>query len=159
MGLSGRHYRLLIAHQYHRGKEAMKETKQKQINTLFPGLPRYMGPVAGWFALLHHDTLVEFSWNVIERVTYVEENKPTNQIGLRLRHMLFVKPLPDPNGPGTLLGPKPSRKEVLKLLKKHIKDCKWVEERRCNQHRLMTCNQCRRQKNRFSQQGSIEGTP
>jgi hypothetical protein len=104
----------------------MKETKQEQINTLFPGLPGYTGPLAGWFALLHHNVLSEFSWNVMERVAYVKENKPTDEIDLRLRHMLFVKPHTQKNGL-VYFSEWPAREEVLKLLKEHIKDCKWVE--------------------------------
>ena len=59
-------------------------------NTLFPGRPNYVGPTAGWFALLHHDTLFEQSRNVNERLDYVRHNKPKNEVALRLHNMVYL---------------------------------------------------------------------
>jgi hypothetical protein len=105
----------------------MPKIKQKsRPNRLHPGLPGYKGPTVGWFALLHHHTLIEFSWNVMERVEYVKENKPTDEIDLRLRHMLYIKPYTLEDGLVDF-SVRPTREEVLKLLKKHVPRCKWVE--------------------------------
>ena len=59
-------------------------------NTLFPGRPDYVGPVAGIFGLLHHDTLCEPSSNVMERVAYVMSEKPLHQRATRLHNMIFL---------------------------------------------------------------------
>ena len=59
-------------------------------NTLFPGRPNYTGPTAGWFGLLHHDTLYEMSHNVMERVEYVRRNKPENEVAIRLHNMIYL---------------------------------------------------------------------
>jgi len=59
-------------------------------NTLFPGRPNYIGPVAGWFGLLHHDTLYEWSYNVMERVAYVLTYKPANEVEVRLYNMIYL---------------------------------------------------------------------
>ena len=49
-------------------------------NTLFPGRPEYVGLIKGWFGLLHHDELCEHSHDVEERVRYVKNEKPENEI-------------------------------------------------------------------------------
>ena len=59
-------------------------------NLLFPGRPNYTGPMAGVFGLLHHEVLVESSYNVAERVVYIKANKPTNEIAIRLHNMIYL---------------------------------------------------------------------
>ena len=59
-------------------------------NLLFPGRPNYTGPTAGMFGMLHHAELCESSHNVMERVAYVRENKPHNEIKTRLHNMIFL---------------------------------------------------------------------
>src|ERR1035437_10124714 len=59
-------------------------------NKLFPGRPDYTGPTKGWFGLLHHDELVEHSWDVTERVRYVRNIKPTKEVGIRLHNMIYL---------------------------------------------------------------------
>ena len=64
----------------------MAETENKQ----FPGLPNYIGPREGFFALLHHAKLFEWSENVVERVDYVRANKSKIELDTRLRHMCYL---------------------------------------------------------------------
>ncbi len=59
-------------------------------NTLFPGRDNYVGPTDGWFGFLHHRELCEESHDVNERVAYVKENKPTNEVAIRLHHMIYL---------------------------------------------------------------------
>jgi uncharacterized protein with PIN domain len=60
-------------------------------NDLYPGLPDYVGPTKGWFTLLHHAAEpYEYSDDVIERITYIKENKPQNEVAIRLRHIVYV---------------------------------------------------------------------
>ena len=59
-------------------------------NTLFPGRPDYTGPTAGWFGLLHHRKLCEYSHNVMERVNYVREYKPAHEKATRLHNMIYL---------------------------------------------------------------------
>ena len=59
-------------------------------NTLFPGRPDYTGPTEGIFGLLHHDTLMETSHDVTERVAYVKKHKPPHEIAVRLHNMIYL---------------------------------------------------------------------
>ena len=59
-------------------------------NTLFPGRPNYTGPTKGYFGLLHHDQLFEWSDNVLERVAYVKKNKPIAEQAIRLHNMIYI---------------------------------------------------------------------
>ncbi len=59
-------------------------------NLLYPGRPNYEGPVQGLFGLLHHDTLVEWSHDVMERVEYVKREKPKNEVKIRLWNMCYL---------------------------------------------------------------------
>jgi len=63
-------------------------------NTLFPGRPDYTGPTSGMFGLLHHDTLVESSHDVMERVKYVRARKPKDEIAIRLHNMIYLGDCP-----------------------------------------------------------------
>ena len=60
------------------------------VNTLFPGRPEYIGPTEGWFGLLHHDKLYEYSRNVMERVEYVRRDKPAREVAVRLHNMIYI---------------------------------------------------------------------
>ena len=64
-------------------------------NTLFPGRPDYTGPASGIFGLLHHEVLVESSHNVMERVEYVKNNKPANEVATRLHNMIYLGGCPE----------------------------------------------------------------
>ena len=61
-------------------------------NTLYPGRPNYTGPTRGLFFLLHHDRLIEHSRNVVERIKYIQDNKPSNEIETRLWHVCLFPP-------------------------------------------------------------------
>ena len=60
-------------------------------NTLYPGLPNYIGETKGWFTLLHHsDHLIEWSDNVMKRIEYINKKKPEHERKTRLRHIVYV---------------------------------------------------------------------
>ena len=60
-------------------------------NTLFPGLPDYIGPEKGLFTLLHHEgPLAEWSDDVLERIDYINKHKPKDEIDIRLRHIVYI---------------------------------------------------------------------
>ena len=59
-------------------------------NTIYPLKPNYTGPTKGWFAWLHHDTVLEWSDNVIERTDYVFKNKPKHEMKARTEHMIVI---------------------------------------------------------------------
>src|SRR3990167_6859386 len=59
-------------------------------NTIFPGRPHYVGPISGWFGLLHHDKLCEQSHDVMERVDYVRREKSQHEIETRLHNMIYL---------------------------------------------------------------------
>lgn len=61
-----------------------------EINDRFPGRANYVGPTTGMFGLLHHTLLCEFSWNVMERVKYVVEEKDPHEIPTRLHNMIYL---------------------------------------------------------------------
>lgn len=67
-------------------------TKRAAMNTLFPGRPDYTGPTEGWFGLLHHNLMYEYSHNVMERVRYVQRKKPKHEIAVRLHNMIYLGP-------------------------------------------------------------------
>ena len=60
------------------------------MNTLFPGRPDYTGPASGVFGLLHHETLVETSHDVNERIAYVKRAKPKHEVAIRLYNMIYL---------------------------------------------------------------------
>ena len=83
-------------------------------NTLFPGRDNYIGPMSGWFGLLHHATLFEHSSYVHERVEYIRIYKPKHEIAIRLHNMIYL-------GDCVLL----DDDEILAYIKSHIPDCAW----------------------------------
>jgi len=60
------------------------------MNTLFPGRADYTGPTAGLFGFLHHEIIMEFSHDVMQRVRYIKRNKPTKEIKIRLNNMIYL---------------------------------------------------------------------
>ena len=62
-------------------------------NTLFPGLPDYVGSTSGLFSLLHHEgPIVEDSDDVMERIAFIRGNKPTREVDVRLAHIVYLDP-------------------------------------------------------------------
>ena len=59
-------------------------------NILFPGRPKYTGPITGLFGLLHHERLCEFSHDVNERIAYVRREKAAAEIVIRLHNMIYL---------------------------------------------------------------------
>ncbi len=59
-------------------------------NLLYPGRPNYEGPTEGFFGLLHHSIIAEWSHDVMERVEYVKKEKPKNEIDIRLWNMCYL---------------------------------------------------------------------
>ena len=68
-------------------------TKVAETNTKFPGRPDYTGPTVGWFGLLHHRKLFEFSHNIMERVDYVRREKFKSEVATRLWNMIYIDPV------------------------------------------------------------------
>ena len=93
-------------------------------NKLFPGLPDYIGPAYGVFSMLHHESLAETSNDVMERIAYIKENKPAQEISTRLRHIMFL----DSVGESYLAKRKPLDDGLLTYIKQYILDCKWDGE-------------------------------
>ncbi len=60
------------------------------VNLLYPGRPNYEGPVQGFFGLLHHSIIAEWSDNVMERVDYVKNYKSKNEVEIRLWNMCYL---------------------------------------------------------------------
>jgi len=87
------------------------------------------------FTLLHHEgPLLEWSDDVMERIKYINEQKPEDERAIRLRHIVFF--------PEELMGEKLQKADaelqkayaelqkayadkILTYLKQHVKDCKW----------------------------------
>ena len=68
------------------------------MNNLYPGLPDYLGPKAGYFTLLHHKgPLVEWSHDVMEHIGFIKEEKASTEVPIRLRHIVHysTKLMPD----------------------------------------------------------------
>lgn len=72
----------------------MKKRVTKKPNVLFPGKPHYVGPKKGFFLLLHHELLVEYSHNVKERIEYIKTEKAPHEQSTRLRHIVRVLRVP-----------------------------------------------------------------
>ena len=60
------------------------------MNNKFPGLPDYVGPSKGYFAFVHHESLVEYSADIHERIDYIKKAKPTHEQEVRLSHLLYL---------------------------------------------------------------------
>lgn len=69
-------------------------------NKLFPGRDNYTGPANGWFAMLHHEQLFEHTdfgggySSVQDRVSYVKSEKPSRELPVRLKNMMYLGDIP-----------------------------------------------------------------
>ena len=104
-------------------------------NKLYPGLPNYTGPNKGYFTLLHHQgPKIEWSDDVMERVSFIKEEKAKHEVPIRLHHIVHY--------PDKLIPAKwkrayaewqKARAEWEKAdadkfnayIKKYVKDCRW----------------------------------
>ena len=108
------------------------DTTKQTANILYPLKPNYKGKTKGWFGLLHHDTILEYSNNVIERTDYVFENKPKNELKTRSEHMVVI---PDKFIPKYIKEARRKREEAARkwieaYFKREEADRKWREAER-----------------------------
>jgi len=69
----------------------MTNSSTSSANTLFPGLHNYKGKTKGFFTLPHHkEHLIEWSYNIIERIDYINREKSKGEREIRLRHIVYV---------------------------------------------------------------------
>ena len=47
-------------------------------------------PRSGWFRFLHHETPLEWSNNVDERLAYIQQGKPPHEVGGRLAAIIRI---------------------------------------------------------------------
>ncbi len=69
-----------------------KGVNMEQPNTLYPGRPNYEGPTEGIFGLVHHDVLFEASEDIMERVDFIREHKPKDEVKTRLHCLVYLPP-------------------------------------------------------------------
>lgn len=73
-------------------------SRKPKENRLFPGRENYIGPNDGFFSMLHHEGLVEHTYDypggVSARVDYVKCNKDDREIKVRLRNMISLADMP-----------------------------------------------------------------
>ena len=92
-------------------------------NTLFPGRPDYIGPTSGTFGLLHHEVLCESSHDVMERVYYIKNNKPKNEVAVRLHNLIYLggcEAATDYKAKCAALDA-----QIIAYIRVHIPDCVW----------------------------------
>lgn len=58
-------------------------------NKLYPGRSNYTGPNRGFFGFAHHDLLLEWSDNIIERVGWIK-CKPRFEVSIRLHCLCYI---------------------------------------------------------------------
>ena len=95
------------------------------MNTKFPGLPDYQGPTEGDFSLLHHEELVEHSHDVMERIRYIDANKPASEVAIRRAHIVHLDPAEVP----AVLKRTALDDEIVAYIRPLIKDWRWNGER------------------------------
>ncbi len=61
-------------------------------NTRYPGRPGYTGPRSGYFTLIHHGRIVEYSHDIFERVAYIRTQKALSERACRLHCIVYVRP-------------------------------------------------------------------
>ena len=61
------------------------------LNTRYPGRPHYTGPKSGFFLLIHHGQLVEYSHDIFERLDYIDKMKPESERAWRRHCIVSVK--------------------------------------------------------------------
>jgi hypothetical protein len=64
----------------------------KKKNITHPLKPNYTGPTKGWFIFIHHDTILEYSGDILDRVAYVRTDKPAHEQAARTEALQFVNP-------------------------------------------------------------------
>jgi hypothetical protein len=64
--------------------------ENEMIQQRFPALPGYDGPIAGWFHAIHHNSVVEWSDNINERIAFIRTNKPAHEVQIRLSNLMYV---------------------------------------------------------------------
>ena len=103
-------------------------------NTLFPGRPDYIGPTSGTFGLLHHEVLCESSHDVMERVYYIKNNKPKNEVAVRLHNLIYLGGCEAATDYKAKCAPldadhrakcAPLDAEILVYIKSNMPDCAW----------------------------------
>ena len=62
----------------------------KKVNKTHPLLPNYTGPVSGFFIFVHHEGILEWSNNILERVDYVRSDKPKAEQAARAKALQAV---------------------------------------------------------------------
>lgn len=111
-------------------RDTAAQQQQPSTNTLFPGRPNYVGPNKGIFGLLHHNILVERSFDVMNRVHWVERYKLDCEVPIRLRDMIYLGDCPAAyellNAFGATEKMK-KRAKVLAYIKQHNPKCAWKE--------------------------------
>jgi len=65
-------------------------TDTSRENVLFPGRDNYTGPVSGMFFAVHHEVLCEESHNILERVDYINREKPKHEVPTRLHNLMYL---------------------------------------------------------------------
>ncbi|MFQ5330068.1 MAG: hypothetical protein ACE5D4_08795 [Thermodesulfobacteriota bacterium] len=60
------------------------------MNNLYPAKANYKGKTKGWFTCPHHNHIVEYHENIMERVIEIPEVKPKNEIETRFNHIVYV---------------------------------------------------------------------
>jgi hypothetical protein len=59
-------------------------------NTLYPCLPNYKGKTEGFFTCPHHNHLIEYHTDILERKVEIPEVKPEEQVRIRYEHIVYV---------------------------------------------------------------------
>mgnify|MGYP003395992170 CR=1 FL=1 len=102
------------------------------MNILLPGRDDYTGPTTGTFSFPHHQKLYEESHNVMERVAYINREKPKREIWIRLHNIMYLDPAVCPaiTKCATLDADYKTKRapldaEILAYIKTKIPDCAW----------------------------------
>ena len=66
----------------------MAQVKNK--NTTHPLKPNYTGPTQGWFVFIHHGVILEYSADILERVSCVKSDKPAHEQVARAKALQVV---------------------------------------------------------------------
>lgn len=59
-------------------------------NLTHPGKPNYAGPKMGLFTCIHHEELIEWSSNIMERIQCIRDCKPQHERAVRLASIVLV---------------------------------------------------------------------
>ena len=88
-----------------------------------------------WYWHIHHDNLLESSTNIAERIAYIKNHKPSNEILPRLEKLRVAR-LPKSvldhinhlDIPRYYDMPLATWKRILELHEEQCPDCSWTEE-------------------------------